>query len=70
MYNQLDGDEDAVWSLLLAAGYLKVVEKEKEKIVGKPQMYTLALTNGEVFDMFCGIVRGWFSSVSLQQNKM
>uniref|UniRef100_UPI004056231D AAA family ATPase n=1 Tax=Agathobacter sp. TaxID=2021311 RepID=UPI004056231D len=68
VYNQLDEDEDAIWSLLLAAGYLKVIDKEQDKIAGRPRMYTLALTNGEVFDMFCSIVRGWFSSVKRYYN--
>lgn len=60
IYNQLDSDEDAVWSLLLASGYLKVLSVEK-KVAGKPRMYELALTNGEVMDMFFVMVRGWFN---------
>ena len=60
IYNQLDDDEDAVWSLLLASGYLKVLAVDK-KVAGKPRMYKLALTNGEVMDMFFGMVRGWFN---------
>lgn len=38
VYNQLDDDSEAVWSLLLASGYLKVVSIEK-KVVGKRQLY-------------------------------
>ena len=60
IYNQLDNDEDAIWSLLLASGYLKALGVEKKE-AGKPRMYELALTNGEVMDMFYGMVRGWFS---------
>ena len=60
IYNQLDNDEDAIWSLLLASGYLKALSVEKKE-AGKPRMYELALTNGEVMDMFYGMVRGWFS---------
>ena len=59
VYNQLDDDSEAVWSLLLASGYLKVVSIEK-KVVGKRQLYELSLTNMEVLDMFYDMVRGWF----------
>ena len=59
VYNQLDDDQEAVWSLLLASGYLKVLSLE-EKIEGKSQMYELSLTNAEVLDMFYDMVRGWF----------
>ena len=59
VYNQLDDDSEAVWSLLLASGYLKVVPIEK-KVVGKRQLYELSLTNMEVLDMFYDMVRGWF----------
>ena len=61
VYNQLDDDEDAVWSLLVAGGYLKVLAREP-KVSGKPQMYTLDITNAEVRDMFCDLVRGWFAA--------
>ncbi len=59
VFNQLDGDADAVWSMLLATGYLKVrnleyVGERKEKV------YTLALTNMEVEGMFEKMVNGWF----------
>ena len=59
VFDQLDNDEDAIWSLLLASGYLKVVSIEK-KVVGKRQLYELSLTNMEVLDMFYDMVRGWF----------
>ena len=59
VYNQLDDDSEAVWSLLLASGYLKVVSIEK-KVVGKRQLYELSQTNMEVLDMFYDMVRGWF----------
>ena len=60
IYSVLDENETAIWSLLLASGYLKVVEKEETKIAGRRKKYTLALTNGEVFDMFVGMVHDWF----------
>ena len=67
IYNQLDNDEDAIFSLLLASGYLKVISLEKKE-AGKPRMYELALTNGEVMDMFYGMVRGWFSGAKGDYN--
>ncbi|MDE7477560.1 MAG: ATP-binding protein, partial [Lachnospiraceae bacterium] len=59
VFNQLDGNANAVWSLLLATGYLKVVELKR---VGefKKKVYTLALTNMEVRSMFADMVKGWF----------
>lgn len=59
VFNQLDGSTGAVWSLLLATGYLKVVNIER---VGerKKKVYTLALTNMEVASMFEDMVKGWF----------
>ena len=57
---QLNKREGAIWSLLLASGYLKVVKVEEQRTAGRKPMYDLALTNGEVLDMFYDIVRGWF----------
>lgn len=63
VYNQLDGDENAIWSLLLASGYLKVLSHEEydsDDLVTEPK-YELALTNREVDIMFRGMIRRWFS---------
>ncbi len=63
VYDQLDTDESAVWSLLLAGGYLKVVScygYEKGSCEIKEPDYELALTNLEVRLMFGSMVRGWF----------
>ena len=60
VYNQLDDDDDAIFSLLVAGGYLKVLSHEK-KVPGRRQMYELAVTNGEILDLFYDIVNGWFS---------
>ena len=62
-YNQLDDNEYAIWSLLVASGYLKILDYEKYEendIVGEPK-YELALTNHEVEMMFKSMVRGWFT---------
>lgn len=53
VFNQLSGSERAVWSLLLAAGYLKIIE-----IHGRD--YELSLTNYEVRQTFEDMVRDWF----------
>ena len=67
VYNELDRNVNAVWSLLLASGYLTVNSYE-EKIAGKSQMYELELTNLEVLDMFYNMVRGWFGEVPRSYN--
>ena len=59
VYNQLDDDEAAIWSLLVASGYLKVVGYENAKYVENPK-YELALTNYEIEQMFKRMIRGWF----------
>ena len=62
VYNQLDNRESAIWSLLLASGYLKVISKQPDEEVtnGNFPMYELALTNNEVKRMFLLMVNGWF----------
>lgn len=59
VFSQLDDSVSAVWSLLLAAGYLKVSGLRR---VGefKKRVYALALTNMEVQSMFADMVKGWF----------
>ena len=63
VYNQLDLDENAIWSLLLASGYLKIVSmKEEDTPYGEwKQLYELAITNFEVMVMFRGMVHSWFA---------
>ena len=71
VYNQLDDDEDAVWSLLLASGYLKVLTYEKMDQIplGKQPLYDLQLTNGEVQRMFITMINGWFTLAKRQYNE-
>lgn len=66
VFNQLEEDENAVWSLLMATGYLKVVKTEPEECedafgAADNVWYTLALTNYEVRQMFRRMVKRWFS---------
>jgi len=62
VYNQLDEDENAIWSLLLASGYLKVVfVNDREFRLGWGEVqYELRITNLEVRNMFASMIRGWF----------
>ncbi len=60
VYNQLNWKKNAIWSLLLASGYLKVEETEFFEETGRCY-YTLALTNKEVRFMFENMVRDWFA---------
>lgn len=70
VYNQLDGSEEAVCSLLLASGYLKVLSYERLDLLeeGREQMYDLELTNYEVKRMFEGMVRRWFVEAKADYN--
>lgn len=65
VYSRLGDNEAAIWSLLSASGYLKIVSYERleEIFVGKKPKYELTLTNNEVKSMFYGMVQDWFSLV-------
>lgn len=67
VFSQLDQNEYAVWSLLLASGYLKV-----EKYVGGDgsgkEEYDLKLTNKEVRLMFETMIGGWFQGCGSEYN--
>ncbi len=58
VFSMLDADENAVWSLLLASGYLRVKEFEFSDS-GYPEC-ELKLTNWEVTAMFRRMVAEWF----------
>lgn len=59
VFNQLDTNQDAIWSLLLASGYLKVVKSEFN-VKSRRYLYELKLTNLEVQIMFEDMIEGWF----------
>ena len=67
VFNQLDGDVNAIWSLLLASGYLKIVRAPKD-CTDLDQNYRLALTNKEVRVMFQNMIKGWFRQQSVSYN--
>ncbi|MBO5071021.1 MAG: AAA family ATPase [Roseburia sp.] len=70
VYSQLDMDEQAIWSLLLASGYLKVVHFENyDPEDGTAPVYELALTNLEVRIMFQNIISRWFGEVRSDYNE-
>ena len=67
VYNQLDQNENAIWSLLLASGYLKVEEIDYRGITREP-WYTLKITNIETLSMFMAMFRGWFQNSDANYN--
>ncbi len=66
VFDQLNGSTDAVWSLLLATGYLKVLDVRTLDTdvegIGKEGdvWYTLTITNLETKRMFRKMVKNWF----------
>ena len=71
VYNQLDDNETAIWSLLLASGYLKVLGYQQEELLGPGEevLYEVGITNYEVKRMFYLMVRGWFGKVKRYYNQ-
>lgn len=67
VYSQLEEKESAVWSLLLAGGYLKVVQTQFDMQTGKTY-YELALTNKEVRILFSDLIHSWFSDYDSNYN--
>ena len=61
LYNQLDHNVNAIWSLLLASGYLKVKQVDYRGITREP-WYTLDITNVETLSMFTTMFRDWFQN--------
>ena len=63
IFSQLSEDRDAIWSLLLASGYLKVehVTQQDPEDPDAVPVYTMSLTNLEVRLMFRRMIRSWFN---------
>ncbi len=68
VYDELEGNEEGIWSLLLAGGYLKVLHYEEDWESIESPDYELTLTNREVRQMFCTMVRGWFRKSRREYN--
>ena len=70
VYSQLNENESAIWSLLVASGYLKVVgcANQDDSDYETEILYELAITNGEVMRMFYKMTREWFGRARQQYN--
>ena len=66
IFDQLDHNIKAIWSLLLASGYLKVEQVAYDER-GKAD-YELRLTNWEVQIMFERMIDGWFAEYTPDYN--
>lgn len=67
VFDQLDKNESAIWSLLLASGYLKSEGRSVDADRVKDE-YKLSLTNYEVKFMFRNLIEGWFKQYSPSYN--
>ena len=67
VFSQLQSSATAIWSMLLASGYLKVTKHEIDERTGR-DYYHLALTNREVQLMFESIIQDWFADVTEDYN--
>ena len=72
VYSQLGNKQDAIWGLLLAGGYLKVLRFEDhgqfQTLKRRRPKYELSLTNLEVHYMFEDMISGWFGEDSCNYN--
>ncbi len=68
VFDRLEYQNEALWSLLLAGGYLRVEDFKTDEEWGDEE-YELALTNKEVRLMFRQMVRGWFSRSGSRYNQ-
>ena len=67
VFNQLDDNMTAIWSLLLSSGYLKINQAPKDAAASN-QNYHLSLTNHEVDVMFRRMIDGWFKKYTPNYN--
>ena len=70
VFSELDYSEDAIWSLMLASGYLKVISSEELNLIRESDNeYELALTNREILFMFRKMILRWFSPAKSETNE-
>lgn len=67
VFDQLDYSPSAIWSLLVASGYLKVEKVEYRGMLQKT-WYHLTITNLETFGMFSDMFAGWFDNYNANYN--
>lgn len=68
IFEQLGRKKNAIWSLMLASGYLKVVSVEIDDHTDRFS-YHLSITNREVRMMFENMIRDWFSDEDVPYNE-
>ena len=70
VFSELDYSEDAVWSLMLASGYLKVISSEELNLIRESDNeYELAITNREILFMFRKMILRWFTPAKMETNE-
>ncbi len=67
VFNQLDKSKNAIWSLLVASGYLKIDDIEHKGLLLKP-WYHISITNLETVSMFANMFAGWFENPDARYN--
>ena len=67
VFDQLDDNMTAIWSLLLSSGYLKINQAPNDAAASN-QNYHLSLTNHEVDVMFRRMIDGWFKKYTPNYN--
>ena len=67
VFDQLETKENAIWSLMVASGYLKVAKIEYRSILRTP-WYHLKITNLETLGMFSEMFSGWFQNTLSNYN--
>ena len=68
VFEQLDQDENAIWSLMLVSGYLKAEQIEYQGVLLEP-WYHLRITNLETTAMFTTMFKGWFAKNQSNYNQ-
>ena len=67
VFDQLETKDNAIWSLMVASGYLKVVDVEYRGTLRVP-WYHLKITNLETMGMFNEMFKGWFQNTGSNYN--
>ena len=67
VFSQLGKNKNAIWSLLMASGYLKPDKVEYKGELLEP-WYHLSITNLETVSMFSNMFKGWFKGTASNYN--